>query len=230
MTSTILKPYSPPPLQYSNVADSMAPSAYADASKQTQIHFVRHGETAWSLSGQHTGLTDIDLTEHGEQQARALMPMLRQFTFSRVFTSPRLRARRTCKLAELGTLVEIDPNLAEWDYGEYEGRRTADILVQRPGWSIWRDGCPGGEMPDEVSARADRVIARLSALQSDIAVFSHGQFGAALAARWINLPIEAGQHLPLHPASLSILGHDTRHGARRVISLWNQTLTSCGNG
>lgn len=197
---------------------------------QTRIHFVRHGETTWSLTGQHTGLTDLDLTALGERQAERLNSVLRQFTFTRVLTSPRLRARRTCDLAGFGTLAEIDAELAEWDYGDYEGRRTADIRLDRPGWSIWRDGCPGGEMPAEASSRADRVIARLCALHCHIAVFSHGQFGAVLAARWIGLPLLAGQHLALHPASLSILGHDERHHGRRLISLWNQTPSSCGSG
>lgn len=207
----------------------MAWLAHHRPSMQTQVHFVRHGETAWSLTGQHTGLTDLDLTTHGEEQARGLRPVLRQFAFAQVLTSPRLRARRTCELAGFGTVAEIDPDLAEWDYGDYEGQRTADIRLGRPGWTVWRDGCPGGEMPAEVSARVDRVIARLCALHSRIAVFSHGQFGAALAARWIDLPLLAGRHLALHPASVSILGHDERYHGRRLISLWNQTQSSCGS-
>ena len=152
--------------------------------------------------------------------------MLLQIGFAQVLASPRLRALRTCDLAGLGGLAKCDPDLAEWDYGEYEGRRTADIWLDRPGWSVWRDGCPGGEMPVDVTARADRVIARLCALQASVAVFSHGQFGAALAARWIGLPLLAGQHFALHPASLSMLDHDVRHPGRRRIALWNQTGTS----
>lgn len=197
---------------------------------QTQLHLVRHGDTVWSLSGQHTGNTDLDLTAAGEAQARDLAPVLGQIEFTQVLASPRLRARRTCALAGLGSRIEVDPDLAEWDYGAYEGQRTVDICLARPGWSVWRDGCPGGEMPADVAARADRVIARVCALQGRIAVFSHGQFGAALAARWIGLPLLAGQHLVLHPASLSILGHDERHPGRRIITLWNQTATSCGSG
>jgi len=196
----------------------------------TQVHLVRHGETEWSLSGRHTGRTDLDLTAHGEAQARTLVPVLRQIEFTHALASPRLRARRTCELAGLGRVMAVEPDLAEWDYGDYEGRRSVDIGLERPGWSVWRDGCPGGEMPADVSARADRIIARLCALQGRIAVFSHGQFGAALAARWIGLPLRAGQHLALHPASLSILGHDERHPGRRLINLWNQTATSCGIG
>lgn len=189
----------------------------------TQVTLVRHSETAWSLTGQHTGATELDLTAHGEDQARALAPTLRQTVFTHVLASPRLRARRTCTLAGLGDAVRIDPDLAEWDYGDDEGRRSVDIWRERPDWNVWRDGCPGGELPVEVSARADRVVARLSMLQGCIAVFSHGQFGAALAMRWIGLPVLAGQHFPLHPASLSRLDHDARHIGRRRVLSWNQT-------
>ena len=148
-----------------------------------RLHFIRHGETAWSLSGQHTGRTDIALTAHGEAQARALGPSLRLLQFARVLASPRLRARRTCELAGLGAAAEIEPDLAEWDYGGYEGLRTADIRKARPGWNIFADGCPGGETPQQVSTRADRLIASLAALNGDTALFSHGQFGCVLAAR-----------------------------------------------
>lgn len=196
----------------------------------TQIHLVRHGETEWSLTGRHTGLTELDLTAEGESQALALAPILRRIAFNRVLSSPRLRARRTCELAGLGGDVGIETDLREWDYGAYEGRRTVDIQRERPAWNIWHEGCPDGEMPAGVSARADRLITHLLALEGNLVVFSHGQFGAALAARWIGLPLLAGQHLALHPASLSILGQDTQHAGRRLITLWNQTTASCSTG
>lgn len=194
---------------------------------QTQVHLVRHGETAWSLSGQHTGSTDIGLTAHGQAQARELAPLLSPLPFTHVLSSPRLRARQTCELAGLGQPLVIEPDLVEWDYGQYEGRRTADIWLDRPGWNVWRDGCPGGETPVQVSERADRLVAHLCRLQGPIALFSHGQFGAALAMRWIGLPILAGQHFALHPASLSVLGHDSKRPGRRLIEHWNQTRSSC---
>lgn len=193
---------------------------------QTQVHLVRHGETAWSLSGQHTGSTNIGLTAHGQAQARGLAPLLGPLPFTQVLSSPRLRARQTCELAGLGQSLVVEPDLAEWDYGQYEGRRTADIWLDRPGWNVWRDGCPGGETPVQVSARADRLVTHLCSLQGPIVLFSHGQFGAALAMRWIGLPILAGQHFALHPASLSVLGHDIRHPGRRLIEQWNQSCAS----
>lgn len=193
-----------------------------------QIHLVRHGDTEWSLSGQHTGRTELDLTAAGAAQALGLVPLLQGISFTHVLSSPRLRARRTCTLAGLGRAVEIEPDLSEWDYGAYEGLHTADIQRERPGWSVWRDGCPDGELPADVSARADRLIRRLCERQGPVALFSHGQFGAALAARWIGLPVLAGQHFALHPASLSLLGEDPSHAGRRVIGLWNLTAGSCG--
>jgi len=192
-----------------------------------RIHLVRHGETAWSLTGQHTGLTELDLTAAGEAQARGLGTLLQGMAFDHVLSSPRLRARRTCELAGLGGAVGIESDLSEWDYGAYEGRLTLDIQRERPAWNVWRDGCPDGEMPADVTARADRLIARLLALEGDLVLFSHGQFGAALAVRWIGLPLLAGQHFALHPASLSLLGQDEKHAGRRLIRLWNQTATSC---
>ena len=175
-------------------------------SANLRLYLIRHGETEWSLSGRHTGRSDISLTGHGEDEARTLEPCLRDISFSHVMTSPRRRARRTCELAGLGTAAEIEPDLAEWDYGEYEGQRSADIRKERPGWMVFRDGCPGGEMPAQVSLRADRVIARLSAMHGNVAVFSHGQFSCVLAARWIGLPIIEARHFSLGPASLSVPG------------------------
>jgi len=189
-----------------------------------QIYFIRHGETAWSLSGQHTGHTDLPLTPHGEAMARELAMTLNGTTFSLVLTSPRLRARTTCQLAGFGgTGVELEPNLAEWDYGDYEGLRTAEIHNLHPAWDVWKDGCPGGETPAGVGERADRLIARLRDLTGNVIAFSHGQFGRALAARWIGLPVTQGQHFAIAPASISILGFETDHPCSPVISLWNAT-------
>ncbi len=153
-----------------------------------QLYLIRHGETDWSISGQHTGRTDIPLTARGEDEARTLAPLLRAVSFARVLTSSRRRARRTCELAGLGAVSEVEPDLTEWDYGEYEGQRTVDIREGRPDWNVFRDGCPGGETTAHVSDRADRLIARLLALSGNIALFSHGQFGSVLAARWIGMP------------------------------------------
>lgn len=188
-----------------------------------KICLVRHGETAWALSGQHTGVTDLALTAHGENQARALAPRLRTLVFTQVLVSPRLRAQQTCDLAGLGAASRVEPDLAEWDYGDYEGLRTADIRRANPEWNIWRDGCPGGESPAEVSARADRLIARLCTQQGTLALFSHGHFSVALAMRWIGLELIEGQHFALHTASVSLLSIDTHHDDRRIIELWNDS-------
>jgi probable phosphoglycerate mutase len=187
-----------------------------------KVCLIRHGETAWSLSGQHTGKTDLDLTANGQDQARSLAPRLQAMGFTRVLVSPRLRARRTCELAGLGGMAEVEADLAEWDYGEHEGRRSADIRLNHPGWDIWRDGCPGGESPADISARADRLITQLHRMGGSVALFSHGQFGVALATRWIGLALIEGQHFTLHPASISLLGTHPQHQNRRVIELWNE--------
>ncbi len=189
--------------------------------KGPQLYYVRHGETEWSRSGQHTGKTDIPLTAHGEGQARALAPWLRKIPFTAVLTSPRQRARATCALAGLGGKAEIEPDLAEWDYGDYEGLQSDEIRERSPGWTVFREGCPNGETPAVITDRADRLIARLSAMTGNVALFSHGHFGAVLAARWIGLPVIEGQHLLLAPASLSILGSNPSHPDVRVIALWN---------
>jgi broad specificity phosphatase PhoE len=185
------------------------------------LYLIRHGQTEWSLSGQHTGSTDLPLTARGEDEARELIPWLRQVHFGLVLTSPRQRARRTCELVGLGHEATIEPDLAEWDYGDYEGKLSSDIRKQRPEWNVFRDGCPGGEMPAHVSRRADRLIARLCAMNGNVALFSHGQFGPALAARWIGLQVVEGQHFLLGTASLNILRYDPAHPEVRVIALWN---------
>ena len=187
----------------------------------SHLYVIRHGETAWSLSGQHTGRTDIPLTEHGEQDARKLAERLRAVKFSRVFTSPLQRARRTCELAGLGEVAEIEPDLVEWDYGDYEGQFSLDTRKKRPDWNLFRDGGPHGESPAQVSERADRLIARVRTLEGNIAIFSHGQFGRALAARWIGLPVGQAQHFLLSTASLSILGYEHNLAEEPAIVLWN---------
>ncbi len=185
------------------------------------ITLIRHGQTAWSLSGQHTGLTDIPLTPAGEHEVKALAPFLSKDRFSTVLTSPLLRARQTCTLAGMDGGAIIEPDLIEWNYGDYEGRRAVDIRSERPGWAIFHDGCPGGETPAEVSARADRVIGKLDGIGNSIALFSHGQFACSLAARWIGLDVIEAEHLALHTASISILGHSRSRPGTRVIELWN---------
>jgi broad specificity phosphatase PhoE len=186
-----------------------------------KLYLVRHGETEWSLSGQHTGRTDIPLTAQGEEEAKRLAPRLSGIRFSAALCSPRQRAQKTCELAGLGALAQVEPDLAEWDYGDYEGLRTPEIAKERPGWNIFADGCPNGELPDQVSARADRLIGRLEALDGNLALFSHGHFSRVLAARWLGLPTIGGQRLMLDTGTLSILQDDPRHPENRVISLWN---------
>jgi probable phosphoglycerate mutase len=185
------------------------------------IYLIRHGETAWSLSGQHTGRTELPLTPQGEQQASDLAPWLGRVLFAEVLTSPRQRARKTCALAGLGQNARLEPDLAEWDYGDYEGRTSPDICAERPGWAIFHDGCPQGETPFQVSARADRLIAALLPLAGNIALFSHGHFSRALAARWIGLPVVEAEHFSLGTAALGILGFSPDHPDIRVISVWN---------
>src|SRR6266478_9915865 len=186
------------------------------------IYLARHGETAWSLSGQHTGRTDLPLTERGEANARALGHRLSGLAFAKVFTSPLQRAVRTCELAGFAAIAEVDRDLLEWNYGDYEGRRTAEIYVERPDWQLFRDGCPGGESPTQVGARADRVVRRLRAIQGDVLLFSSGHFLRVFAARWLGLPPGAGKYFVLGTASLSAVGyeHDRLDPA---IRLWNET-------
>ena len=186
-----------------------------------QISLARHGETAWTLTGQHTSRTDLPLTEQGEQEAIQLSKRLTGIQPVRVLSSPRQRAVRTCELAGFGAKIEIVPDLAEWDYGDYEGRTTYEIRQERPNWLIYRDGCPNGEMPAEIEVRVDRVIARLRDLEGDTLIFSHGHFLRVLAARWLNLPVLSGGLFHLDTASLSILSFEhTRN--EPVIMLWNE--------
>ena len=186
------------------------------------IYLVRHGETAWSLSGQHTGLTDLPLTERGERNARRLGERLAGLSFAKVFTSPLQRAARTCALAGFGAAAEVDRELVEWNYGDYEGRRTAEIRTKRPDWELFRDGCPGGELPDRVGARADRVLNRTRSVQGDVLVFSSGHFLRVLAARWLGLEPAAGRFFMLNTASVSVLGYENSL-SHPAIRLWNDT-------
>jgi probable phosphoglycerate mutase len=193
-------------------------------SERLPITYVaRHGETAWTLTGQHTGLTDIPLTERGERNARRLGERLRELTFAKVFTSPLRRALRTCELSGFATVAEVDPDLGEWNYGEYEGRRTAEVRAERPGWELFRDGCPGGETPRQISARADAVIGHVRAVQGNVLLFSSGHFIRVLASRWLGLePSVNSKFFMLGTASLSALGYE-HQPSRPVIRLWNET-------
>jgi probable phosphoglycerate mutase len=184
------------------------------------LYLARHGETAWSLSGQHTGLTDLPLTPQGESAARALGEHLRGMQFRAVFTSPLQRAARTCELAGFGAVAIRDPDLLEWNYGEYEGLRTAEIHAKRPDWQIFRDGCPGGESPDQVAARADRMVAKVRAYDGDVLVFSSAHILRMVAARWLGLEPIRGSLLVLDTASLSALGYEHARNTP-AIRLWN---------
>ena len=186
------------------------------------VYLARHGETDWSLSGQHTGLTDLPLTERGEHNARQLGHRLSGLAFAKVFTSPLQRAVRTCELAGFGAGAEVDRDLFEWNYGEYEGRRTAEILKERPNWQLFLDGCPGGESPNQVGARADRAVKRMRAAKGAVLLFSSGHFLRVLAARWLGLDAAFGRYFLLSTASLSALGYE-HNLSEPVIRLWDDT-------
>jgi broad specificity phosphatase PhoE len=185
------------------------------------LYVARHGETAWSVSGQHTGLTDLPLTPNGERNARRLGERLKGMTFARVFTSPLQRVALTCELAGFGAVAETDPDLVEWNYGQYEGRGSAEILAERPDWQLFRDGCPGGESPAQVGERADRVVQRVRTVPGNVLLFSSGHFIRVLAARWLALsPGSASRYFLLTTASLSALGYEHKL-SQPVIQLWN---------
>jgi len=187
------------------------------------VYLARHGETAWTLSGQYTGLTDLALTECGERNALRLAERLHGLSFAKVFTSPLQRAKRTCELAGFGAVAEIDQDLVEWNYGDYEGCHSADIHRKHPDWELFRDGCPGGESPAEAAARADRVVSRVRAVPGDVLLFSSGHFIRVLATRWIGLEVTANaKRFMLSTASLSALGYE-KELCRPVIRLWNDT-------
>jgi broad specificity phosphatase PhoE len=194
------------------------------------IYIARHGETAWTLTGQHTGLTDLPLTAQGERNARALADRLTGLKFAKVFTSPLQRASKTCALAGFASVAEVDRGLVEWNYGEYEGLRSAEIRAKRPDWQLFRDGCPGGESPAQVIARADNVLRRIRDVQGDVLLFSSGHFIRVLAARWIGLePSVNSMSFLLSTASLSAVGYD-HDLSRPVIRLWNDTHHVHTNG
>jgi broad specificity phosphatase PhoE len=185
-----------------------------------QVYLARHGETEWSLAHRHTSFTDLPLTSRGEQNAHRLRARLKDLKFAGVFTSPLQRARRTCELAGFGAQAVVDADLVEWNYGAYEGRRSADIRKERPGWDLFRDGCPDGETADQVGARADRVITRLRAGHGDTLLFAHRHFLSVFAVRWVGLPAANGGVFFLSEASVSILSYDHTL-AEPVIQLWN---------
>ena len=184
------------------------------------VYLARHGDTAWTHSGQHTGLTDLPLTEDGERHALQLGERLKGMTFDKVFTSPLQRAARTCELAGFGAAAEKLPGLVEWDYGKYEGLVLAEILKQRPDWKIFRDGCPGGESPTQVAERADGVIAHVRTIAGTVLLFSSGHFLRVLAGRWLGLDPAAGRYFVLSTASLSALGYE-HNLSQPVIRLWD---------
>ena len=186
------------------------------------VYLARHGETVWTITGQHTGLTDLPLTQRGECNATRLRERLGGLTFAKVFTSPLKRAMRTCELAGFASVAQIDRDLLEWNYGEYEGRLTADILAERPEWELFRDGCPGGESPQQVASRADRVVERVRALAGNALLFSSGHFLRMLAARWTGLDTLHARSLMLGTASLSALGYE-HNLSQPAIRLWNDT-------
>ncbi|MFC0506057.1 histidine phosphatase family protein [Micromonospora costi] len=187
-----------------------------------ELLLIRHGETTWSASRRHTSYTDLELTPDGERQARTLAAFLAGRRFVSVLASPRIRALRTAQLAGL-TVDAVDENLAEWNYGEYEGRTTVDIHEDDPHWNIWTDGCPGGESPAQVGARLDRVLDRVAPLldRGTVGLVGHAHSLRVLGARWVGLPPSAGGLLRLDTATVSVLGHE--HG-RRVILHWNQPV------
>jgi broad specificity phosphatase PhoE len=185
------------------------------------IYLARHGETAWSRTGQHTGLSDLPLTERGEQEARELGKRLADIAFEKVFTSPLQRAARSCDLAGFGKVAQMDPDLVEWNYGKYEGRKTAEILLEAPNWQLFRDGCPGGETPAQIGARADRVLNQTRIANGTVLIFSSGHFLRVLAARFLGLEPAGGKYFTLNTASLSILGFE--NNSSPVIRLWNDT-------
>ena len=185
------------------------------------VYLARHGETAWTISRQHTGVTDLPLTPQGEAEALRLRQRLEGMKFAAVLTSPLQRAARTCELAGFGGVAEIEPDLREWNYGVYEGRTSAEIHAERPDWQLFRDGCPEGESPDQIGARADRVVVRVRAIQGDALLFSSGHFLRVFAARWLGLEPGAGRLFVLGTASLSALGYE-HDRSEPVIRLWDE--------
>ena len=190
------------------------------------VWLIRHGETEWTVSRRHTGLTDLPLTTAGEDQARALRNRLRAVCFERVICSPLQRAARTCELSGCGSVAEVDRDLIEWNYGDYEGRKRPEILAERPKWIIFRDGCPNGESPADVALRADRFLFRIRAIRGNVAVFSSGHFLRVLIARWLGLDPSAGGYFKVGTGALTVLGHDHNSASEPVIRLLNESPLS----
>ena len=188
---------------------------------EQKIYLLRHGETEWSLNGRHTGVTDIPLTENGRRIARLLQPILAKEKFALVLTSPLQRARETCEIAGLGAVATLDRDLMEWNYGEYEGLTTEEIRKTNPNWSVFRDGCPGGESPVEIGGRADKIVTKIRAVDGNAALFAHGHILRVLAARWIDLPATSGEHFLLDTATLNVLGYYRESPAFKI---WNAPL------
>lgn len=186
-----------------------------------KLYLARHGDTAWTDSGQHTGRTDLPLNERGAENARRLGERLRAFNFVRVYTSPLQRASKTCELAGFGAVTEVDPDLVEWDYGRFEGMLTSDILKDHPGWELFRDGCPDGESPQDVATRADRFVAKALGVAGDVLAFSSGHIIRMIAARWFGLWPAAGRAFYCRPASIGVLGFEHERREEPVIHLWN---------
>jgi broad specificity phosphatase PhoE len=185
-----------------------------------EVYIARHGNTAWTFSGQHTGLTDLPLTPDGERNARRLGERMKGMTFAKVFSSPLQRALQTCELSGFGAGVEIDPDLVEWNYGEYEGLTSTQILEKRPDWDLFRDGCPGGESPEQIGERANRVVKRVRSIAGDVLLFSSGHFSRVLAAQWLGLGPGRARYFLLNPASLSALSYE-HNLSHPTIRLWN---------
>jgi broad specificity phosphatase PhoE len=191
------------------------------ASDLPRLFLARHGDTAWTDSRQHTGRTDLPLNERGEERARQIGTRLQRFSFTRVFTSPLQRASKTCELAGFGAVARVDADLVEWDYGRFEGKLTRDILKERPGWEMFRDGCPDGESPQDVAARADHFISQVRAIDGDVLAFSSGHIIRMIAARWLGLPPGAGRFFFCRPASVGVLGFEHQTREEPIIGLWN---------
>ncbi len=186
-----------------------------------KLYLARHGDTAWTDSRQHTGRTDLPLNERGEERARQIGERLQRFAFLQVFTSPLQRASKTCELAGFGAVAQVDPDLLEWDYGAFEGKLTRDIVKEHPGWELFRDGCPDGESPEDVAARADRFIARVRGIGGDVLAFSSGHIIRMIAARWLGLPPGGGRFFYCRPASVGVLGFEHKSLDEPIIGLWN---------
>ena len=189
--------------------------------QRQRVYLARHGETEWSRSGRHTGRTDVPLTANGETEAQALGERLRGIAPALVVVSPLQRARRTCEIAGFGARAQVEPDAIEWNYGEYEGKRSVEIYAARPNWNLFRDGCPAGETADEVGARADRVIARMRAQEGDALLFSHGHFLRVFAARWLGLPADGARLFVLSTAAMCILGYEHERVDEPAVLLWN---------